>query len=72
MAKKQQNYLDFIPVVNPQNSWTQDEQGIVTIDMVHRGFYARIAQKFFHTPNTAAFFGRKSTAYRPSATLQPK
>lgn len=53
MAKKQQNYLDFIPVVNPQNSWTQDEQGIVTIDMVHRGFYARIAQKLFHTPRVS-------------------
>ena len=53
MAKKQQNYLDFIPVVNPQNSWTQDEQGIVTIDMVHHGFYARIAQKFFHTPRVS-------------------
>lgn len=53
MAKKQQNYLDFIPVVNPQNSWTQDEQGIVTIDMVHRGLYARIAQKFFHTPRVS-------------------
>lgn len=53
MAKKQQNYLDFVPVINPQNSWTQDEQGIVTIDMVHRGFYARIAQKFFHTPRVS-------------------
>lgn len=53
MAKKQQNYLDFIPVINPQNSWSQDENGIVTIDMVHRGFYAHIAQKFFHTPRVS-------------------
>ena len=44
MAKKQQNYLDFVPVINPQNSWTQDKQGIVTID---------IAQKFFHTPRVS-------------------
>lgn len=53
MAKKPQNYLDFVPVVNPQNNWTEDAQGIVTIDMVHRGFYARIAQKFFHTPRVS-------------------
>lgn len=50
MAKKQQNYLDFVPMINPQNGWSQDAEGIVTVDMVHRGFYARIAQKFFHTP----------------------
>lgn len=47
---KQENYLDFVPVHNPQNLWQEDDDGIVTIDMVHRGFYAAIAQKFFHTP----------------------
>ena len=53
MAKKPQNYLDFVPVVSPQNGWTEDDQGTVTIDMVHRGFYARIAQRFFHTPRVS-------------------
>ena len=53
MAKKNDNYLDFIPIVNPKNDWSQDEQGIVTIHMVHRGFYASIAQKFFHTPRVS-------------------
>lgn len=51
--KKENNYLDFVPVVNPQNTWSQDEKGIVTIHMVHRGFYAAIAQKFFHTPRVS-------------------
>lgn len=53
MAKKNNNYLDFIPIMNPKNSWSQDEQGVVTIHMVHRGFYAAIAQKFFHTPRVS-------------------
>ena len=53
MAKKNNNYLDFIPIMNPKNDWSQDEQGIVTIHMVHRGFYAAIAQRFFHTPRVS-------------------
>lgn len=51
--KKQQNYLDFVPVINPKNTWDADEAGVVTIHMVHRGFYASIAQKFFHTPRVS-------------------
>ena len=39
MSKKQaENYLDFVPVPNPRNTWSE-EGGIVTIHMVHRGFY---------------------------------
>ena len=53
MAKKKENYLDYVPLVNPQNSWSEDEQGVVTIHMVHRGFYDRLAQKFFHTPRVS-------------------
>lgn len=52
-SKKNNNYLDFIPIINPQNDWSEDEEGIVTIHMVHRGFYATIAQKFFHTPRVS-------------------
>lgn len=51
MAKKQKkNYLDFVPVINSQNTWSEGEDGVVTIHMVHRGFYNRLAQKVFHTP----------------------
>ena len=52
-SKNNNNYLDFIPIINPQNDWSEDEEGIVTIHMVHRGFYAAIAQKFFHTPRVS-------------------
>lgn len=53
MAKKKENYLDFIPVVNGQNTWDQGEDGVVTIHMVNRGFYNTLAQKLFHTPRVS-------------------
>lgn len=53
MAKKQsENYLDYIPVMNPKNGW-DEQDGKVTIHMVHRGFYACLAQKVFHTPRVS-------------------
>ena len=48
--KKSENYLDYVPVINPQNTWSAEEDGLVTIHMVNRGFYNALAQKFFHTP----------------------
>lgn len=50
MAKKKENYLDFVPAVNGQNTWDRGEDGVVTIHMVNRGFYNTLAQKLFHTP----------------------
>ena len=52
MAKKQENFLDYVPVINPKNTWDETD-GKVVIHMVHRGFYAKIAQKFFHTPRVS-------------------
>lgn len=50
MSKKQpENYLDYVPVISEKNTWSI-EDGKVTVHMVHRGFYAAIAQKFFHRP----------------------
>ncbi len=47
--KKQENYLDYVPMISDKNTWdVEDEQ--VTVHMVHRGFYAAIAQKIFHRP----------------------
>ena len=56
--KKSENYLDFIPVINPKNDWSEGEDGVVTIHMVHRGFYATIAQKVFHTPRVSFLWKR--------------
>ncbi len=47
--KKQENYLDYVPVILSRNTWSV-EDGKVTIHMEHRGFYAWIAQKFFRRP----------------------
>lgn len=53
MAKKpQENYLDYIPVLSPRHTWDV-ENGVVTVHMVHRGFYAAIAQKCFHRPRVS-------------------
>ena len=52
-AKKDENYLDYIPAVSTKNSWDADAEGNVTIHMVHRGFYAWIAQKIFHRPRVS-------------------
>ena len=38
MAKKKENYLDFVPMVNGRNTWDRGEDGVVTIHMVTRGF----------------------------------
>ena len=53
MAKKQENFLNYIPVISEKNSWDADADGRVTIHMVHRGFYAWIAQKIFHRPRVS-------------------
>ena len=53
MAKKtSDNYLEYVPVIDPRNTWSEMD-GKITIHMVHRGFYAAIAQKFFHTPRVS-------------------
>ena len=54
MAKKkqQENYLDYVPVVSPRHTWSE-EDGKVTIHMLHTGFYSTIAQKFFHRPRVS-------------------
>lgn len=50
--KRQKNYLDYIPVISPQNSWDVEE-GRVTVHMMHWGFYAWIAQQVFHRPRVS-------------------
>ncbi len=53
MAKKNsENYLDYIPVYHPDNTWDEND-GKVTINMVHKGIYDKIAQKLFHRPRVS-------------------
>lgn len=51
--KKDNNYLDYIPVKNPEIEYGTDENGRVTVYIEWKGFYHRIAQKFFHRPRVS-------------------
>ena len=42
--KNEKNYLDFIPVKNPDIEYETDENGIVTVFIEWKGFYHKIAQ----------------------------
>lgn len=52
MARKKVNYLDYVPAISGRNTWDAKE-GIVTIHMVHRGFFPWIAQTFFGRPRVS-------------------
>ena len=43
--KNDNNYLDYIPVKNPEIEYEEDENGKVTVYIEWKGFYHRIAQK---------------------------
>ena len=51
--KNDKNYLDQIPVRNPEIEYKTDENGQVTVFIEWKGFYHRIAQKFFHRPRVS-------------------
>ena len=52
-TKQSKNYLDYIPVKNPEIEYHTDEKGIVTVEIEWKGFYHRIAQRFFHRPRVS-------------------
>ena len=39
-------------MISEKNTWSVEEN-VVTVHMVHRGFYATIAQKIFHRPRVS-------------------
>ncbi len=55
MKKKviNQNYLDNIPVVSEKISFTENDDGIVTLAVENTGMMNRIAQKLFKKPKTS-------------------
>lgn len=52
MAKKRENYLDYVPAISGRNTWDVKD-GIVTIHMVHRGFFPWVAQTIFKRPRVS-------------------
>ena len=51
--KDSKNYLDYVPVKNPEVEYETGDDGIVTVYIEWKGFYHRIAQKFFHRPRVS-------------------
>lgn len=47
--KKEENYLEKIPV-RGDFEWKTDEDGIVTLEIVNKGVFNRVAQKLFKKP----------------------
>ncbi|MBE5942297.1 MAG: PqqD family protein [Lachnospiraceae bacterium] len=48
--QKDSNYLDFVPKRNENFSWETDESGTVVVSVEHKGFFDKIAQKYFGKP----------------------
>ena len=51
--KDNRNYLDFVPRKNPSLPWNQDDDGIVTVEVTHRGIAAKVAQVAFNRPKVS-------------------
>ncbi len=47
---KKQNYLEKIPIKNPQIGYSTDDKGIVTLEITNKGFFNRLAQILFKKP----------------------
>lgn len=52
MKKNKANFLDFVPYHSPKITYSEKD-GIITVDMYHKGFYASVAQKLFHRPSVS-------------------
>ena len=48
--KADENYLDRVPARAGHIKWSQNDDGIVTLDIENKGFFNRIAQKLFKRP----------------------
>ena len=48
--KQQRNYLEMIPVRNPEINWITDDKGIITLEIENKGAANRIAQKLLKKP----------------------
>ena len=40
--KKDNNLLDYVPLIAQQIQWSENEDGIVTVDVVNKGMVSRI------------------------------
>lgn len=50
---KDENYLELIPIRNPEIKYFEDDKGIVTLLVPNIGFFNRVAQKCFQRPEVS-------------------
>lgn len=48
--KKQVNYLELIPLRNPEICFHEEKNGRLALEMTNKGIFHAIAQKLFHRP----------------------
>ena len=48
-----QNYLEKIPYRPLEIKWSENEEGIVTLEIENKGFMNRLAQKLFKRPRVS-------------------
>lgn len=54
MAKKTDNFLNYIPMRNPHFTWRcKSENNRIEVSVPNTGFFNRIAQLFFHRPKVS-------------------
>lgn len=53
MAKKSENFLDYIPKKNPELQWKVKEDGMVEVAMENKGFFNRLAQIIWKRPKVS-------------------
>lgn len=50
MRNKHDNFLDYIPIISDEITWSVDSNHLVRIEKCNRGIYNRIAQVLFKRP----------------------
>lgn len=48
--KKAENFLEVVPVKNPEINFTKDDNGIVTLEIENKGLMNRVFQKLLKKP----------------------
>ena len=48
-----ENYLERVPVRASHLTWSENEDGLVTLNIENKGFFNRIAQKIFKRPKVS-------------------
>lgn len=57
------NYLEQIPMRNPDIVWTVEENGWVTLHIENKGRMNRLAQKFFKKPKVSHVYMEEIGSY---------